>query len=241
MRGVLFSIILLLCGCAGTNIAKISLEEQVVLGDKFYEQKDYSAAIPYYDAVVFQRIGSNTQEISFRLADCYFQKEQFDLASLEYKQILADYPRFAKLNEVYFNLAVCYGQMALGPQYDQKERYEQIETLKKFLSLYPYDERVARAKELMKEAHFQLSLKKYHNGAIYYNISDYSSAMLYFRDVVDELDGQKVEALRKSLYYMCLIYLEWGDDKTAESYAADIDYYFPESFEAAQMKNKFAK
>ena len=172
------------------------------------------------------------------MADCYFQKEQFDLASLEYKQILADYPRFARLNEVYFNLAVCYGHMALGPQYDQEIRYKQIEILKKFLSLYPYDDKVAKAKELLQEANHQLSLKKYYNGVIYYKLSDYSSAMLYFKDVVDELDGKRVEALRKSLYYMCLIYLEWKEEQLAKSYADDIDYYFPGSFEAEEMKRK---
>ena len=238
MRVSFLWLIFLLVGCAAQDLSKISLEEKVALGDKFYEQGKYSEAIPYYDAAVFQKIGSNTQEISFRLADCYMQKKQYTSASLEYKQILADYPRFEKLNEVYFNLAVCYQHLALDPQYDQKERYEQIKFLKMFLSLYPYDQKVDEAKKLLKDAYYQLTLKKYYNALIYYKIFDYPSAMLYFKEVLDELDGKKVEAFKKSLFYVCLIHLQWDERSLAESYAADLEYYFPQSFEAMEAKKR---
>ncbi len=238
MRFFYFCLLFLLVGCASQDLAKLSVEEKSRLGDEFYEKGEYSDAIPYYDAVVFQKIGSNTQEVSFKLADCYLQKKQYDLASLEYKQILSDYPRFDRLNQVYFNLAVCYEHLAREPHYDQKERYEQIEILKKFLSLYPYDKNVDEAQEMMDEAYYQLSLKKFHNGSIYYSMGDYSSAMLYFKEVLDELDGKKVEAFKKSLYYVCLIYLQWGESALADSYAADIEYYFPQSYEATQAKAK---
>ncbi len=238
MRISFFWLLFLLVSCASQDISKLSLQDKSALGDKFYEQGDYSEAIPYYDAIVFQKIGSNTQEVSFRLADCYLQNKQYTSASLEYKQILADYPRFEKLNEVYFNLILCYEHLTMDPQYDQKERYEQIEILKKFLSLYPYDKNVDKAQEFLDGAYFQLTLKKFHNAMIYYKTSDYSSAMLYFKEVLDELDGQKVETFRKSLFYVCLIYLHWGERSLAESYAADIEYYFPQSFEAVEAKRR---
>ncbi len=240
MRVFFSLLVVLFLGCAGKDVAKMSLAEQISTGDSFYENGEYSKAIPYYDAVVFQRIGSSTEQISFRLAQCYLKTQQYDLASLELKQILDDYPRFAKLNEVYFNLAVCYEHLALAPQYDQKQRYEEIETLKKFLSLYPYDANADKAKELLKQAYYQLTLKKYYNGYIYYKILDYSSAVMYFKEVLDELYGQRVEPMKMSLYYLCLIYLERGNRAEAESYSDDLSYYFPQSYEATEIKRKLA-
>ena len=238
MKYFSFLLVLVCFGCAGANLDKMSIEDKIAEGDKYYEMGKFGKAIPYYDAVVFQKIGSNTEEVSFKLADCYMQRKEYDLASLEYKQIIADYPRFSKLNEVYFNLAVCYKEIALAPQYDQKERHEQIKILKQFLTSFPYDEKVDEAKKLLEEANFQLSLKKYYSGYIYYKIHDYSSAELYFKEVLDELSGEEVDAVKMSLYYLCRIYIVRKNEVDAKSYSEDLSYYFPNSSEALYIERK---
>ncbi len=238
MRYLSLFLVVLFFGCAGAKIDKMSLEEKIAEGDKYYEMGKFGKAIPYYDAVVFQKIGSNTEEVSFKLADCYMQREEYDLASLEYKQIIADYPRFDKLNEVYFNLAICYKNIALSPHYDQKERCEEIKILEQFLTSFPYDERVDEVKKLLEEANFQLSLKKYYNGYIYFKIHDYSSAELYFKEVLDELSGESVDAVKMSLYYLCRMYIVRKNKVDAKSYSEDLSYYFPKSSEALDIERR---
>jgi len=238
----IFPALLLASACSTDyKLEKMSLQEKVIKANEFYEAQEYSSAIAYYEDIVFLKIGSTTRESSFRLAKSYMQTKQYDLAVLELQNIKNTYPNFHKMNEVYFSLALSYHNLALPAQFDQKETYQEIEALEEFIDLYKYDKKIPEAKKMLEQAKYKLVSKKYHNGHIYYKIYDYSSALMYFDEVFNELKNKQADIYKLALYYTSLIYIEQNKLDDAISYGQDLQYYFPESKEALIIKEKINK
>ena len=81
--------------------------------------------------------------------------------------------------------------------------------------------------------------KDYLTGYLYYKMKDYSSALMYFDEIIAL--GNLDELEQKSLYYSAKLHLHQKNyDKATASYERLLNRY-PASKEAKKLKNKFKK
>lgn len=217
----------------------MSLKQRVEMGDKFYKNKKYFKAIPYYSNIVFEKRSSRTEEIYFRLAICYFKTKKYEDAVFISQELLSIYPDFHKEADVLFMIGESYYKISLKAHYTQDETYLSLDAFKKLLALFPKYHRGKKVTDYINQLQHKLINKKYYNGYIYFKTYDYPSALLYFDEVI--AFNTKDEIHRKSLYYSSLIHIDRKDIKEAEKVYLFLLKLFPASKETELIKRKLEK
>ncbi|MFB3845051.1 MAG: outer membrane protein assembly factor BamD [Candidatus Cloacimonadaceae bacterium] len=236
-KSLLLLIVLLLAGCA-SNKSQLTLDEKMAQADALYAQKKYAKAAELYDDITFEKKSANAPTALMRQADCYYQIHKFSDARLKYTLMTTTYPDFADIELAFFRIGECYYEESRPAQYDQTETAQCIEAFRTFIEKFPNSKYYMDAINYIRKAQYKLLQKKYYNGYIYYRMKDYSSALLYFEDIItlsnqDELD-------RKSLYYATKISLYHKNQADAESYWQRLTSRYPDSKEARKLKKYFA-
>ena len=180
-----------------------------------------------------------TADAQLQLANCYYKMNRFEDARLEYDEMIKQFGDYPHINDAYYYEAACYQEQSLNPNYTQGETQKSIEGYQVFLEKFPFDERKEAALKSIKELQYKLLEKRYINGYIYYKMSDYSSALLYFDGIVELGNHDEIE--KKCLYYTTKIYIDRKDWEKAKETKNRLTYYFGDSKEAKKMEKKFSK
>ena len=221
------------------NKTQLSTEAKLKNADELFAKKKYSRAAVIYEEISFERKSAATAYATMKVADCYFNMNKFSEARVRYEQFINSFPDHENVANAYFQVGVCLFEESLPPQYDQTETIKCIEAFQTFIDRYPNDPRYEKAVEYIHKCQYKLLEKQYLNGYIYYKMKDYSSALMYFDEIVslgniDELD-------RKSLYYSAKLHLyQKNYDKAKASYER-LKNRYPDSKEAKSLAKKFTK
>ncbi len=229
-------IILLLSACA-QNQTPLTTEEKLAKADELYELGKYARAAELYGDVYFERQSASSARALLRQADCYFKTNKFAEARLSYQEFAESFPTHPEVSTAVFRYAVCLYEESLGPQYDQTETLQAIDAFRRFIEKYPNSDRYADAIGYIQKAQYKLIEKKYLTGYIYFKMKDYSSALMYFREVTDLGNTDRLD--RESLYYSALLLhkQKLGDQARAE-YERLVAKY-PGSKEAKKLAKYF--
>jgi len=235
---ILLLVVFCLVSCSPNKI-QLSTEAKLKNADELFAKKKYSRAVVIYEEISFERKSAATAYATMKVADCYFNMNKFSEARARYEQFINSFPDHENVADAYFQVGVCLFEESLPPQYDQTETIKCIEAFQTFIDRYPNDPRYEKAVEYIHKCQYKLLEKQYLNGYIYYKMKDYSSALMYFDEIVslgniDELD-------RKSLYYSAKLHLyQKNYDKAKASYER-LKNRYPDSKEAKRLAQKFAK
>jgi outer membrane protein assembly factor BamD len=230
------AIIILVAGCA-KNKAQMSNENKLALADQLFAAKKYTRAIKLYEEISYERKSAATAKAVIRQAEGYFNINKFTDSRLKYTQFTSMFPDHADVATAYYRIGVCYYEESLGPQYDQSETSLCIEALRLFIEKFPSDKRYSEALDYIRKAQYKLIEKKYYNGYIYYKMHDYSAALMYFQEVVELGNQDKID--KKSLYYTTLLLIKQGNMTVAESTFNSMKAKYPGAKETKRLSKYF--
>lgn len=230
-------ILILMLGACARNQTFTSVEDKLAAADSFYAAGKYARAAVLYDEISFERKSSQTAYALLRLADSYMKINRYADARARLEQVVKSFPQHPELNKAYFNIALCFYEESLPAQYDQTNTIKSIDAFRTFAQKFPADPQFEAALTYVRKAQYKLIEKKYRTGYIYYKMKDYSSALMYFDEVIEL--GNTDDLDRKSLYYSSRLHLAQGDKAAALKSFDLLKAKYPGSKEAAKLQRKF--
>ncbi len=225
--------------CSRNNIRVQPIERKIQIADELYAKGKYNKAIDYYQDIVFEKRSVHTAKAQFYLAESYFNMKRYEDAIVEYKELIRLFSDYKDIDIAYFRIGKAYLEQSLSPQYTQIETLAAIDAFEEFLERFPFNEKKDQAIAYLNQANFKLLEKKFENGLIYYRLYDYSSALLYFSEII-ELGNRNHLDLR-SRYYACLIYIDRKDKDNAQNMLTTLQNHYSNTSEAKRIFSRFQK
>jgi outer membrane protein assembly factor BamD len=229
--------LLVACSKNSKSLTPMSAPELTMQkADALFNAKKYARAYPLYQQVVFERNSALAADAQMKLAQSYFYLNKFSEAEVEYEQLIKLFPDYPNINMAYYQIGVCYLEMSPKPQYTQEDSQKAIDAFQTFIDKFPTDKLRPDAIEKLQKAQYKLIEKEYDNGHIYYMMADYSSALLYFNEVIALGNMDKLERL--SLYFSAKIYIAQRNWLMANQTFETLQKDFPNSKETLKIKDK---
>ena len=242
IRPILWAVLtlLILAGCsANKGLNTIPASVKWDKAEAYYNKKKYEKAIPIYEQLVLERSSVYTADAQFKLAESYFNCKKYVEAVTEYQLLLNLFPDYKDISSAKFMIGVAYYKQGLSPHYTQDETNKAIDAFQVFIDKYPGDKRRSDAYDYIQKCQKKLLEKKYLAGYIYYKIDDYSSALLYFDEIITLNNKDELEL--KSLYYSGNIYYERKEHDKLFEVQERLREDFPESKELQKIIKKTVK
>lgn len=239
MRRILLPLILitLLLGACAKDKAFRTSDEKLAAANELYARKKFSRAAELYGDVYFERSSANVAYALMRQADSYFAINKFTDARLAYEEFIEAFPQNADVPTAAFRIGLCLWEESLPAQYDQTETLACINSFRTFMQKYPRDERYQTALEYIRKAQYKLIEKTYLNGYIYYKMKDYSAALMYFNEVLDLGNTDRLD--RQSHYYAGLLHLKQGNPDLARTHYDRMVEKYPGAKETKKLARHF--
>jgi outer membrane protein assembly factor BamD len=195
---------------------------------KYYEEKDYYRALQLFDQLLPVYRGTDKAEkIAYRYAYCYFNQEQFTLASFEFNTFAQSFPKSDKAEECLYMSAYCKYLDSPVSSLDQTSTMDAIKELQIFINMYPESKRVPECNELLDKLRYKLQTKYFETAKLYYNIEDYNAAITAFKSILKEFPETKYK--ESILYYIVKANYKYAsksiDAKKYTRYTSTIDAY----------------
>jgi outer membrane protein assembly factor BamD len=204
---------LIVLGCAEIKpSANMTADRKMQIADDFFQKEKYHKAVPFYSDLVFERNSIFTAEAQIKLANCYFSQNKFMEARFEYDELMRLFPDSEYAEYAQFQVGVCYFNEAQTAQYTQEETKMSIAIFDSFFEKFPYSEYTKDAIDYIRKCQYRLLKKKYHNGYIYFKLFDYSSALMYFDEIIELGNNDNLDKM--SRYYKILISHKREEDVT---------------------------
>jgi outer membrane protein assembly factor BamD len=205
MKKIMLAVLaaLFLLGACSQNQVILTTDEKLAKADEFYNKGKFTRAAELYGQVYFERASASAAYALMRQGDSYFKVNRFTDARVAYDEYANTFNNRPDVSIAVFRSAVCLYEESLSAQYDQTETIQSIEAFRKFMEKYPRDERVNEAIQYIQKAQYKLIEKKFRTGYIYYKMKDYSSALMYFKEVTDLGNTDSLD--RQSLYYSAML------------------------------------
>ncbi|MEA1927312.1 MAG: outer membrane protein assembly factor BamD [Candidatus Auribacterota bacterium] len=113
------------------------------------------------------------------------EQEEYEDAISEYKLVLSTYPGAPVLPQALFNLGICYYEIALDSDYDQREDDRALRHLNKYVQRFPDGPHIAEAREKIIEITDQKAEKAYNTAKFYDTGRLTPGAKIYYQEVID--------------------------------------------------------
>jgi outer membrane protein assembly factor BamD len=160
----------------------------------------------------------------------------YTMAHYYFETFLRNYPKSEFVEDITFVSAYCLYKDSPNYLLDQKNTVLAIDELQSFINRYPESPRVEEANGLIDELREKLEKKAYSRAVLYYNMDNFSSAIVAFEVLMKEFPDTKYRA-EASFYILKSNYLyalRSVDDKKPKRLEATIQYY-------ANFVDRFAK
>lgn len=240
MKFKIFALIILstcLFACsANKNISNMSSQENWDKAEFYFNKGKFAKATPYYEQLIIERNSNYTADAQLKIAECYYNEKRFADAVFEYQELIRLFPDNKNVNTAQFMIGIAYFKQSLSPHYSQTETDKALDAFQTFIDKYPWDKRRSDAYDYIQKCNKKKIEKNYLAGYIYYKTQDYSSALLYFDEIINL--GNKDEVELKSLYYSAIIYYERKDLDKLVTAQEKLRENFPEIKELKKIINK---
>jgi outer membrane protein assembly factor BamD len=234
LRKLAWLLPLIMLAACSHNKVELTPENKMAQADALYGKKKYARAAELYDAISFEKKSAQSAVALMKLADSYYYMNKFTDARLKYTQMTNTYPDFTDIETAFFRIGECYYEESLPSQYDQTETGQCIESMRAFIDKFPNSKYFLQAVELIRKAQYKLIEKKYYNGYTYFRMHDYSSALMYFREIIDL--GNTNDLDRKALYYATRISLYHKNQDAVNEFLQKMRERYPDSKELKKLQ-----
>jgi outer membrane protein assembly factor BamD len=245
LPAAVISMLIVLSSCGGPYIAsRVTVsDEKLRIADDLYGKKRYTKASVEYKDFLSAFAGDERGDYAqFMLAECYRMKEDYALASVEYRILINDYSYSEYVDDAFYLEGLCSFKMSQRAERDQTKSYEAMSRINRFLQFFPNSPRRAEAEQTLAQIYDILAQKHYKNANLYFKRKHYRAAMVYYDKVVEEFPST-VWADR-SWYYIGWIQERDGEvDDSVEAYgrAARSPHEFSEKRKASGRLRKLSE
>lgn len=179
--------VILIISCSKHKIKKNApLRDRFTKAVAMFNDEDYLDAKTQFRIITLSYQGSSLMDSAqFFLAECHFHLKEYILSASEYNKLAKMFPHSDLVDDAQYKAALC--EYKLSPKYslDQEATHKAIRAFQQFLEEFPTSERREDAAQKLKELRNKLAKKEYKAGEIYYKMSEYDAAVVYFQSVID--------------------------------------------------------
>ncbi len=176
------------CGSSkGSNIVTDDPQKAYLIAKAQYDKKDYLEAIDDFNMIKLRFSGSSIiDKAAYYLGMSYYKREEYVLAVYEFENLLKSYPASSLAEDAKYMLGDCYYN--LSPKYNLDQTYTRyaISELQSFIELYPKSRYTYDAEKKITSLKNKLALKIYKSAELYFNLSNYKSALIYYDNLLEE-------------------------------------------------------
>lgn len=141
---------------------------------KYYLSEKYSKAQTLFEQVEPLYKGTKTgEEALYMLADCYYKKKDYMMASTYFTKYYTVYPRGQYTEKARFYSGYSLYKNVPDPRLDQTDTYKAMQELQLFREYFPNSAKKEDAERLLFELQDHLAEKALLNTRLYFNLGDY--------------------------------------------------------------------
>ncbi|MDH3197590.1 MAG: outer membrane protein assembly factor BamD [Candidatus Krumholzibacteria bacterium] len=188
-----------LTGCAG-SLPSIPDTPAAVMAkaDALFDRESYFQASELYRAFLERYPGDDRSDAAqFRLAESYFRDGEYELASVEYQILLANYGYSSHAPEALYRIGVCFWEQAPKAVRDQQKSYDALAKFEQFIQTFPEHPLVPEAQDYVRRVHRRLAEKAMIALRWYYKRGRFQATLIYCDKIIDSYPDNEfyVEAL----------------------------------------------
>lgn len=184
-------------------LKNVDVKPKYDMAQKYYEAKDYKRALRLFEQIAPKYVGKPQGErVMFFLADCYYQKENYNMAGYQFERFIKSYPKSDKVAEAAFRGAKSYYELSPDHSLDQTDTDKALAKLQGFINTYPDSEFFAQANTMAmelttKKERKAFEIAKQFNKLGEFNFDILKSAVASLNNFVSDFPGSiyKEEAL----------------------------------------------
>ena len=151
-----------------------------------YNHEDYLDAQEDFSAITLNYPGSIViDSAEFYLGETHFAMKEYILAADSYHRVINQYSRSALVPLSQFKIGLSYFRLSPNYALDQEYTKKAVEEFQKFLEDYPDDEHRKEAENYIHLSRLKLAKKEYTAGILYFKMAEYSSAIIYLDDILN--------------------------------------------------------
>ncbi len=233
-------IVVVISACNGSQkvLKSGNNEMKFEAGMDLYEKGDYNKALQFFDLLRAVYRGTDKGEkLTYYTADCYYQMQDFQIASYYFGQYVQLYPRGEFAEESAYLTAYCKYLESPRASLDQTNTFLALRELQSFIDMYPASPKVSEANQLMDDLRYKLEIKNYRIAVLYFRMGDYQAAITSFENLLD--DYPDTEFQEEVLFSITEAYFSYAEksvytkkqeryEKTVEAFN-NLRYLYPES------------
>lgn len=214
----------------------------------YYQTKRYKMAAPLFEELIsLYRGTTKSEKIYFYYAYCNYYMENYILSGYYFENFVKTYPNSEFTEEALFMSG--YSDYKSSPVYslDQEDTYRALTNLNEFLDMYPMSPLKDSCNSLIDQLRAKLEKKAFENAFLYFQIMDYNSALIAFKDVLRDFPESNYK--EDVLYWLIVTNYEVAvksiKSKKQERFETTINAYykfidtFPESRKINQAERYY--
>lgn len=186
----ILSAVVLLASCSEYQkvLKNADVKPKYDMAQKFYEAEDYKRALRIFEQIAPKYVGKPQGErVMFFLADCYFKREDFNMAGYQFERFIKSYPKSDKVAEAAFSGAKSYFELSPNYSLDQTDTDKALLKLQSFINTYPDSEFFAEANAMAKQLTTKKERKAFEIGKQFNKLGEFNFDVL--RSAVASLDN----------------------------------------------------
>ncbi len=188
---------------------------------ELYNAEKYSKAISLFDSAMPTLIGTPYEDtILFTLGKCFYNSKDFTNAGETMNSYRNQFPRSTFTPEAEYIYAMSFYNLSGDVEKDQTNTKRAISAFGEYITRYPNSKFTPEIKKLSEELTNKLYYKEFLNGALYYKLGHYLSAITSLRAVL--------KADPETPYKEDILYLttkSWFDYAKNSVYSRQLDRY----------------
>ena len=144
---------------------------------------------PYYE---------KADEVQYRIADCYKQMGEYDIARNEFEKVASQYSDSQWLDDAEYQKGVCWLKETMKFPNNEQIFEKAIQSFEEFINKYPDSEFLDKAKEELGKLNEGKSEKIYEIAKFYEKNGNYNAAQIYYKQVIEQFPNSSWAAISKS-------------------------------------------
>ncbi|MAI79791.1 MAG: hypothetical protein CL917_12670 [Deltaproteobacteria bacterium] len=170
-----------------------------------YTWVNYNKAIETFQTIIDNYPYSEYEtEAQLRIADAYFRDHRYDEALSYYRDFGDLHPQNPKVPYTILRSALCHYNQISSIDRDQTPTREALKYLEMLTSRYPYDPETRKGEIILQQLRTQLADNMMEIGDFYLRRTQYQSAAMRYRTVLDDYPGLGMDA--ESLFKLGICY-----------------------------------
>ena len=184
----IFTFIVIFCGSCASKSLSIQDEilKQYNKGIEYYNEEKYSKAKEAFQYVVLHSTGSRLAlESEFYLAESLYNMEDYFEALYSYDNYARSSPNIKLIELSRYKICKCSYELSTDYKKDQSTTTDALNKIEIFLEDYPESEYYESVSKLSQDLRYKLAVKDYESAKLYMKLGEYTSALIYLLDVLN--------------------------------------------------------